>query len=79
MTRLYIYFVDMWFSYSKYYAKIMEKVLANGDGFLKTEAARLDKISKSSTVTSAKLDDFASRRNILAAFDKKAQPVKDEL
>lgn len=69
--------------YAKYYAKIMEKVLSEGDDFIKTEATRLDKIAKSNTVTSAKADDFTIRHNILAAFDKKAKPVeaatKDEL
>lgn len=58
----------------------MEKVVVNGDKFLKTETDRINKIAKSNIVTSAKLDDFSIRRNILAAFDKKAKPVaKDEL
>ncbi|KAG0166877.1 hypothetical protein DFQ28_006814 [Apophysomyces sp. BC1034] len=65
--------------YAKYYAKVMEKVIANGDSFLDTERARLNKIAKSNEVTPAKLDDFTIRLNILGAFNAKAEPVKDEL
>ena len=58
----------------------MKKILENGDGFVKTETARVDRIIKSNTVTLNKVDDFTIRRNILGAFDKKAKPVtKDEL
>ncbi|KAI8371793.1 thioredoxin-like protein [Radiomyces spectabilis] len=63
--------------YAKYYVKIMEKILSLGDIFLVSEKARLDKIAKSNTVTSNKLDDFAIRQNILAVFDKKATPVAE--
>jgi protein disulfide-isomerase A6 len=62
--------------YATYYAKIMEKVLAKGEDFLKTEKARLAKIANSDDVTSAKLDDFNIRQNILAVFDKKATAVE---
>lgn len=63
--------------YGTYYAKIMEKTLANGEKFLETERARLAKITASGDVSSAKLDDFGIRQNILGAFDKKASPVKN--
>ena len=65
--------------YANYYAKVMEKIITHTDSFLSKEKARLEKVMKSNTVTSVKLDDFTIRQNILAAFDKKAQPVKDEL
>ncbi|KAI7897617.1 thioredoxin-like protein [Cokeromyces recurvatus] len=61
--------------YANYYAKIMEKMLVNGDKFLDTEKQRLSKILKSDDVSSSKLDDFNIRQNILASFDKKATPV----
>ncbi|KAG2225007.1 hypothetical protein INT45_003207 [Circinella minor] len=65
---------------AKIYAVFMKKILENGDGFVKTETARVDRIIKSNTVTLNKVDDFTIRRNILGAFDKKAKPVtKDEL
>ena len=68
------------YSNAKFYGIVMKKVLEKGDAFIKTETARLDKIIKSNTVTSSKVDDFTVRKNILAAFDKKAKPVnKDEL
>ncbi|KAI9477905.1 MAG: thioredoxin-like protein [Benjaminiella poitrasii] len=54
--------------YANYYAKIMEKMLTNGDKFLETEKQRLSKISKSDDVSSSKLDDFNIRQNILASF-----------
>lgn len=63
--------------YGTYYAKIMEKMLANGEKFLETERARIAKIAGSDDVSSAKLDDFGIRQNILGAFDKKASPVKN--
>ncbi|OBZ89041.1 Protein disulfide-isomerase tigA [Choanephora cucurbitarum] len=61
--------------YANYYAKVMEKVLAQGESFLAIEKARLAKVAGSSDVTSAKLDDFNIRKNILAVFDKSATPV----
>ncbi|KAI9275606.1 thioredoxin-like protein [Phascolomyces articulosus] len=65
---------------AKFYAVFMKKILENGDAFVKTESARVDRIIKSNTVTLNKVDDFTIRRNILGAFDKKAKPVtKDEL
>ena len=58
----------------------MEKVLEKGDSFLNTEKQRIDKIASSNSVTEAKGDNFKSRKNILAAFDKNAKPVpKQEL
>ncbi|OZJ05272.1 hypothetical protein BZG36_01960 [Bifiguratus adelaidae] len=54
--------------YADYYAKVMEKVLENGDAFLRKEKGRLDKISSKGTVTPAKMDEFTIRKNILASF-----------
>ncbi|CAO3703521.1 unnamed protein product [Rhizopus stolonifer] len=53
--------------YAKYYAKVMEKIIAHGEDFLEKEKARLVKISNSD-VTPVKLDDFGKRKNILAVF-----------
>jgi protein disulfide-isomerase A6 len=64
------------YSHAKYYAKVMEKVISNGEDFLQKEKARLAKVSGSDDVTSAKADDFNIRKNILSAFDKKATPVE---
>ncbi|KAI7892658.1 thioredoxin-like protein [Mucor mucedo] len=63
--------------YANYYAKIMEKVSQHGEDFLNTEKARLAKIANSDDVATSKLDDFNIRKNILAAFDKKATPVAE--
>ncbi|CAO3669341.1 unnamed protein product [Rhizopus microsporus] len=64
--------------HAKYYAKVMEKILADGEGFLHKEKTRLANIAKSEDVTNAKLDDFNIRKNILASFDKDATPVEHE-
>ncbi|CAO3678387.1 unnamed protein product [Umbelopsis ramanniana] len=67
-------------SLATYYYKIMEKILEKGDAFLNTEKQRIEKVSSTGSVTEAKADNFKSRKNILAAFDKNAQPVpKQEL
>lgn len=55
----------------------MEKVIQHGDEFLEKEKARVAKIVSSDDVTSAKLDDFNIRKNILNVFDKKATPVDE--
>lgn len=58
----------------------MEKILEKGDAFLNTEKQRIEKVSSTGSVTEAKADNFKSRKNILAAFDKNAQAVpKQEL
>ncbi|KAI7871642.1 thioredoxin-like protein [Spinellus fusiger] len=62
--------------YVAYYSKIMQKVIKEGDAFLATEKARLEKITKASAMTSAKLDDFVLRQNILNVFDKDSSSVE---
>ncbi|ORE09204.1 disulfide isomerase [Rhizopus microsporus var. microsporus] len=64
--------------HARYYAKVMEKILAHGEDFLHKERTRLANIAKSEDVTNAKLDDFNIRKNILASFDKDATPVEHE-
>ncbi|CAO3620073.1 unnamed protein product [Cunninghamella blakesleeana] len=64
--------------YAKYYVKVMEKVAQHGNEFVQKERQRVEKIIKSNTITPAKLDDFTIRSNILNAFDKNAEAVKDE-
>lgn len=61
--------------YATYYAKLMEKILSQGEAFIETEKARLAKILKNDDVASSKLDDFNIRQNILNVFDKNASPV----
>lgn len=61
--------------YANYYAKLMEKILSQGDAFIETEKARLAKMLKNDDISSAKLDDFNIRQNILKVFDKNATPV----
>lgn len=53
--------------YAVYYAKVMEKVVENGEAFIAKESARLDKVA-SGAVTQSKVDDFTIRKNILASF-----------
>lgn len=69
--------------YATYYAKVMEKIAENGDGFIAKESARLDKVAGTGTVTGAKKDDFTIRKNILSSFESgKAPPAagaKEEL
>jgi protein disulfide-isomerase A6 len=61
--------------YANYYAKLMEKILGQGELFIETEKARLTKMLKNDDISSAKLDDFNIRQNILNIFDKDAKPV----
>ncbi|KAI9306792.1 thioredoxin-like protein [Cunninghamella echinulata] len=64
--------------YAKYYVKVMEKVTEHGIDFIQKEKQRVEKIIKSSTITPTKLDDFTIRSNILGAFDKNAEALKDQ-
>lgn len=78
-TAIYKNILLIWlYSHARYYAKIMEKILAHGEDFLHKEKTRLANIAKSEDVTNAKLDDFNIRKNILASFDKDATPVEHE-
>ncbi|KAG2182433.1 hypothetical protein INT43_007363 [Umbelopsis isabellina] len=63
---------------ASYYTKIMEKVLEKGHAFLNTEKQRIEKIASKGSMTESKADNFKSRMNILAAFDKNAKPVSKE-
>ena len=70
-----IYFFHI--SYAKYYAKVMEKIIQEGEPFLKKEKARVTKILNDENVAPLKKDDFNIRQNILYAFDKSATPVEN--
>jgi len=50
------------------YIRTMEKVISDGKAFVEKEAARLQKLIESPSTAMAKLDDFATRLNILKAF-----------
>jgi len=53
---------------AKFYLKAMEKLIAEGQAFLKNEAARLKKLAESPSTNAAKIDEFTVRGNILGAF-----------
>ncbi|KAF9423326.1 hypothetical protein BGZ94_008338 [Podila epigama] len=70
---------------AKHYLRVFAKVLVEPE-FVATEAARLARISASGTISPSKLDDFAIRENVLAAFavtkekeQEEAKPAKEEL
>ncbi|KAJ3388295.1 hypothetical protein HDU84_009880 [Entophlyctis sp. JEL0112] len=54
--------------YAKFYVKVMEKVIKDGDSYIAKETGRLEKIIASGTTTAAKKDDFEIRKNILNIF-----------
>ncbi|KAJ3116521.1 hypothetical protein HDU96_009507 [Phlyctochytrium bullatum] len=54
--------------YATYYVKVMEKIVKDGNEYVKKELARLAKIGDSGSTTVEKLDDFSIRRNILQVF-----------
>ncbi|KAK9347779.1 thioredoxin-like protein [Lipomyces starkeyi] len=74
--------------FSKYYAKVVEKVAANGSSYLESEIKRLDTIIQKAAMVREKLDQFQIRKNILSDILRKlSEPVltdnepveKDEL
>jgi len=55
---------------AQYYLKAMEKIASDGQAFITTEVARLQKLIDSPSTASAKVDEFVIRRNILKAFQQ---------
>jgi protein disulfide-isomerase A6 len=60
----------------QYYIKVMNKIVAKGDGHVDKEIARLSKMIDAKAADSNKLDDFEYRVNILNMF--KAGPVEEK-
>jgi len=54
--------------HAQYYIKAMEKVVSDGQSFVATEVARLEKLIDSASTAASKIDEFVIRRNILKAF-----------
>jgi len=52
----------------KYYLKVIGVLQSKGKAFLESEPGRLDRMLEGAGVTSAKVDEFTIRKNILAAF-----------
>ncbi|KAK9321391.1 thioredoxin-like protein [Lipomyces orientalis] len=52
--------------FSKYYAKVVQKVASKGSSYLKNEINRIDNIIHKGTMVREKLDQFQIRKNILS-------------
>ncbi len=63
--------------YAEYYIKVSEKVAQN-QGYVEKELARLEGIIKKGGLAPEKFDDLTSRSNILRKF-KGEEPIKQEL
>lgn len=67
------------YSYAKYYIRVFDK-LAESEGYVAKESARLDNILKKGGLAPAKLDELQSKSNILKQFIQKVTGSdKDEL
>jgi hypothetical protein len=53
---------------AKHYVSIMKKIIESGDGFIKTESERLNKMIKDKSVKPDKKKNFEVRSNILHSF-----------
>ncbi|KAJ9099698.1 hypothetical protein QFC20_005631 [Naganishia adeliensis] len=58
-----------------YYVKAMERVLEKGEDWIKKETARFTKLSSSTSLAPAKMDEIIIKRNILSSFI--TQPLAD--
>ncbi|KAI1816737.1 disulfide isomerase [Poronia punctata] len=68
---------DIQYKYAEYYIKVFNK-LAENEGWVAKEAARLDNIIKKGGLAPSKLDELQSKSNILKKFVQKVTG-KDEL
>ena len=62
--------------YVEYYIKVSQKV-ANNQGYVEKELARLEGIIKKGGLAPEKIDDLTSRSNILRKF-KGQEPIEEE-
>ncbi|KAF2972590.1 hypothetical protein GQX73_g1018 [Xylaria multiplex] len=72
---------DVEYKYAEYYVKVFDK-LAQNEGWVAKESARLDKIIKKGGLAPSKLDELQSKSNILKKYtDKVVEKVvgKEEL
>lgn len=72
---------DAQYAYAKYYIRVFDK-LAENEGYVAKESARLDNILRKGGLAPAKVDELQSKSNILKQFIQSvAEKVagKDEL
>ena len=70
---------DAQYAYAKYYIRVFEK-LAENEGYVAKESARLDNILRKGGLAPSKLDELQSKSNILKQFTEKVTGGdKDEL
>ncbi|KAI1824693.1 thioredoxin-like protein [Xylaria intraflava] len=62
---------EVQYKYAQYYVKVFEK-LAQNEGWVAKESARLDKIIKKGGLAPAKLDELQSKSNILKQYVEQA-------
>eukprot|EP01012_Entosiphon_sulcatum_P041991 TRINITY_DN5590_c0_g1_i1.p2 TRINITY_DN5590_c0_g1~~TRINITY_DN5590_c0_g1_i1.p2 ORF type:complete len:243 (-),score=38.35 TRINITY_DN5590_c0_g1_i1:1169-1897(-) len=60
-----------------YYAKVLQKVIDKGDGFVREEIIRLTKMISSDTVTYKKADELQLKLNVLVLFDRTKSKKKN--
>ena len=69
---------DASYAYAKYYIRVFDK-LAENEGYVAKESARLDKILRKGGLAPSKLDELQAKSNILKQFTEKVTGGKDEL
>lgn len=62
----------------KYYLKYAKNVGAKGDGYVEKERDRLNKLSRSDSITKEKRDNFILRMNVLNGFLEGEESTEDE-
>jgi len=62
----------------KYYLKFAAKIAEKGDEYAEKERNRLQKVSKSDSVTAVKRENFLLRMNVLSGFLEGAEVMVDE-
>nr|BAN42363.1 protein disulfide isomerase, putative [Entamoeba invadens] len=53
---------------SNYYVKVMKRIVEKGEGYIKTEKERIEKMLSGSNLKAKKVDDFNKNLNVLEAF-----------
>jgi len=63
---------------TKYYLRVMEKLLSGTEDYVVKETKRLATILEKKTLASRKLDEIKIKINILAAFAEKGEVVTED-
>ncbi|XP_006459384.1 hypothetical protein AGABI2DRAFT_191372 [Agaricus bisporus var. bisporus H97] len=61
-----------------HYLKVMEKVVANGDGYVAKEMKRLGSLMGKGTLAQSKIDELQIKINVLRSFVEEPKAARDE-